>query len=279
MTAALTLSSPVAVVMKAMLMEWEICNEIGCVVDTVQTAQLRLLSPMLLSGNQLHKLYSELTKCAEALQANLLLENPSDLLQIKVSFIYDSEESNDVTLILHVPMAQKCAILHLFRFLPFPLPFFDMHFLVPCPHHNLFAISSNEPRLSIDLTEADLEGCSEVSNVHLCEQLGILWTGHEGSCLGSLYAQQLKNTMARCQMDIVPISEQVLQLTDNWFLIYSPSLPKSTVWILPLLSIISKLEWTNFRSLLLVNFDLINTLSLPICHSKSKIKLNRFNGI
>ena len=27
--------------------------------------------------------------------------------------------------------------------------------------------------------------------------------------------------MARCQMDVVPISEQVLQLTDNWFLIYS----------------------------------------------------------
>ena len=27
--------------------------------------------------------------------------------------------------------------------------------------------------------------------------------------------------MACCQMDIVPISEQVLQLTNNWFLIYS----------------------------------------------------------
>ena len=129
---------------------------------------------MLLSGNQLRKLYSELTKCAEALQANLLLENPSNLFQIEVLYIYDSEESNDVTLILHIPMAQKRAILRLFRFLPFPLPCLDRYFLVPRPHHNLFAISSNEPRLSVDLTEADLEGCYKVSNVHLCEQLGVL---------------------------------------------------------------------------------------------------------
>ena len=131
MTAELTLSSPVVIVMKATLMERDICDEIDRVVDAVQTAQLRRLSPMLLSGSQLRKLYSELTKRAETLQANLLLENPSDLFQIEVSYIYDGEESNDVTLILHVPMAQKCAILHLFCFLPFPLPFSDTHFLVP----------------------------------------------------------------------------------------------------------------------------------------------------
>ena len=131
MTAALTLSSPVAVIMKATLMEREICDEIERVVDAVQTAQLRRLSPMLLSGPQLHKLYSKLTKRAETLQANLLLENPSNLFQIEVSYIYDREESNDATLILHVSMAQKRAILHLFRFLPFPLPFSDTHFLVP----------------------------------------------------------------------------------------------------------------------------------------------------
>ena len=140
-------------------MEREICDKIDRVVHAVQTAQLRRLSPMLLSGSQLRKLYSELTKQADTLQANLLLENPSNLFQIEVSYIYDGEETNDVTLILHVPMAQKRAIFRLFRFLPFPLPFSDTHFLFPRTHHNLFAISSNEPRLSIDLTEDDLEGC------------------------------------------------------------------------------------------------------------------------
>ena len=45
MTAALTISSPVAVIMKAQLMEREICDEIDRIVDAVQTAQLRCLSP------------------------------------------------------------------------------------------------------------------------------------------------------------------------------------------------------------------------------------------
>ena len=45
MTAALTISSPVAIIMKAQLMEWEICDEIDRIVDAVQTAQLRCLSP------------------------------------------------------------------------------------------------------------------------------------------------------------------------------------------------------------------------------------------
>ena len=41
MTTVLTLSSPVAIIMKATLMEWEICDEIDRVVVAVQTAQLR----------------------------------------------------------------------------------------------------------------------------------------------------------------------------------------------------------------------------------------------
>ena len=41
MTATLKISSLVAVVMKAQLMEQEICDEIDRVVDAVQTAQLR----------------------------------------------------------------------------------------------------------------------------------------------------------------------------------------------------------------------------------------------
>ena len=48
MTAALTISSPVTVGMKAQLMEREMCDEIDRVVDAIQTAQLRHLSPMLL---------------------------------------------------------------------------------------------------------------------------------------------------------------------------------------------------------------------------------------
>ena len=36
-----------------------------------------------------------------------------------------------------------------------------------------------------------------------------------------MYAQKFRQSMELCQMDLVPLFENVLQLADNWFLIYS----------------------------------------------------------
>ena len=81
------------------------------------------------------------------------------------------------------------------KFLPFLLSFLDSHFLLPCPVNNLLTISSSEPQLSLDLTEAFLEGCYLLGNVHLCEQFGVLCKGLSNTCLGSLYAQKFKQSM------------------------------------------------------------------------------------
>ena len=62
------------------------------------------------------------------------------------------------------------------------------------------------------------------------------------------------------------------------FILPSPSPHKLTVWTSLLPNITWKLVWTNSRFPLLVNFDLINTLSSPIRLSKLKTKLNRSNG-
>ena len=78
-----------------------------------------------------------------------------------------------------------------------------------------------EPRLSLDLTEANLEGCYRLGNIHLCERLGVLKSKTNLSCLGAMYAQKFRQSMELCQMDLIPLSENVLQLADNWFLIYS----------------------------------------------------------
>ena len=107
------------------------------------------------------------------------------------------------------------------KFLPFLLSFLDSHFLLPCPVNNLLTISSSEPQLSLDLTEAFLEGCYLLGNVHLCEQFGVLCKGLSYTCLGSLYAQKFKQSMSLCIMDVVPVSKWILQLRNNWFLIYS----------------------------------------------------------
>ena len=113
----------------------------------------------------------------------LLIEQPSDLFQIEVSYFFDGE---DISLLLHVPMAAPNSLLRLQRFLPFPLSFTNTHFLLPRPPKNLFAISSGEPRLSLELNEADLEGCYRLNSLHVCERLGVLSKKTDRSCLEAL---------------------------------------------------------------------------------------------
>ena len=200
--------------------ENEITDELDRITAAVQQAQLRRLSPLLLSAEQLSKLMEELKLRSAASRSDLLIEQISDLFQIEVSYLFDGE---DITLLLHVPTVRKEARLRLMKFLPFPLSFSDSHFLLPRPANNLLAISSSEPRLSLDLTEADLEGCYRIGNVHLCERLGVLRNGLSNTCLGALYAQKFEQSMSACTMDVVPVSERILQLRDNWFLIYATS--------------------------------------------------------
>jgi len=42
------------------------------------------------------------------------------------------------------------------------------------------------------------------------------------TCLGSLYIQDFNGAMTLCEMRIVEHTETVLQMQDNWYLVYSP---------------------------------------------------------
>ena len=192
--------------------------EVDRIFDAVQAAQHRRLSITLLSGDELHNLFDTIKMQTANLQAELLLTEPSDLFQTELSYAFDGSE---IVLVLHVPVAAKRSTLRLFRFLPFPLDFSKTHFLLPQPEARLLAISSDEPRLSVELQESDLSSCYKLGRNYMCERMGILSNTYENSCLGSLYAQRFKEAMNYCEMQVAPLHERVIQLSDNWFLIYS----------------------------------------------------------
>ena len=198
----------------------EIEDLLRTAADTIEIAQLHRLSISLFSGTQLADLFGQIKTRALELGAELLLDRPADLFQIETSYAYDG---TDMTLVVHVPIASKSSILRLFKYHPFPLPFSDTHFLLPRQHHSLFAISSDEPRLSLDLDDSDLQGCYRMNGLYLCERLGVLNSRLQDSCLGALYTQRFKDAMSLCEMEVTPRSEQVLQMQDNWFLIYTPT--------------------------------------------------------
>ena len=185
----------------------------------LQAAHLRRLSVDLLDGKQLRHIFDTTARKAQALQYQLMIHHPSDLFQIETSYLHDGR---DVKLLLHVPMAPAESVLRLFQLLPFPLPFTDSHFLMPDPANQILALSSGVDRLSVELSVANLLSCHRINSAYLCERHGVLRRQLNTTCLGSLYIQDFDGAMTLCEMRIVEHTETVLQMQDNWYLVYSP---------------------------------------------------------
>jgi hypothetical protein len=188
-------------------------------VQGLQAAHLRRLSVDLLDSKQLHHIFDTAAKQANAHNYQLMLEHPSDLFQIETSYIHNGQ---DVHLILHVPMAPPDSILRLFQLHPFPLPFKDSHFIMPDPANQIFAISSGIDRFSIKMSVANLMSCHRINSAYLCERQCVMRRELNSTCLGSLYMQDFVGATNLCEMRIVEQVETMLQLQDNWHLVYSP---------------------------------------------------------
>jgi len=93
---------------------------------------------------------------------------------------------------------------------------------MPDPTNQLLALSSGFDRLSMEMSAVNLMGCHHISSVYVCEQHGVLKRELNSTCLGSLYVQDFQGATSLFEMEIVPQVETVLQLQDNWYLVYSP---------------------------------------------------------
>ena len=188
-------------------------------IRALQAAHHRRLSIDLLDSDTLKKLFDAATRKARSHHHQLLIRQPSDLLQIETSYVHDGYEVN---LILHIPMSPTDSLMRLFQLRPFPLPFSDTHMLMPNPDLQILAISANADRLSVELSAVHLLGCHRVNQVYMCERSGVLKRYLNDTCLGALYMQDLEGATDLCEMNLVPIAETVLQLQGNWYLIHSP---------------------------------------------------------
>ncbi len=131
-------------------------------------------------------------------------------------------DGRNVKLLLHIAMALPESVLRLFQLLPFPLPFTDSHFLMPDPTNQILAISSGVDRLSMEMSVANLLNCHQINSAYQCERHSVLRRQINTTCLGSLYIQDFTGATTLCEMQIVEHTETVLQMQDNWYLVYSP---------------------------------------------------------
>jgi hypothetical protein len=188
-------------------------------IRALQAAHHRRLSIDLLNSDTLRKLFDAASRKARLHHHQLLIRQPSNLLQIETSYVHHGYEVN---LILHIPMAPADLLMRLFQLHPFPLPFSETHMLMPNPDFQILAISANADRLSIEMSAVHLLGCHRVNQVYMCERSGVLKRNLNDTCLGALYMQDLEGATSLCEMNLMPIAETVLQLQGNWYLVHSP---------------------------------------------------------
>jgi Baculovirus F protein len=218
--------SPTLLGLHCQTIEHEIFRQAQKVTHAVQAAQYHRLSVDLLSAEQLKKLFKKLASMAKKLNNRLLIEKPSDLFQLEVSYISDGQ---DIHLLIHVPTVPKEGLLDLFQLHPFPLPLNKNHSLIPVVENNVLALTTDYRKYHTQLSTTTLMGCQKVSQVYICERHGVLIKDLNQTCVGALYLQDYEAAQHLCQIAVTPTKEIVFQLLGNWFLIFSPSIFTSDV--------------------------------------------------
>ena len=193
--------------------------EVSQVFRVLQTAQWRRLSMDFLSEEQSNELYDTLEATALESGSTLLIQKPSDIFQLELSYFYNGDI---ITLLLHVPMVPKGSLLRLVKLHPFPLPVAGNYSIVPDVDSEILALSVTEVRMSAQFPATNLMGCNQINHIYLCENQGVLNKKLSQSCLGALYNQDFVTARTLCPMKIIYAEEVIYRLQDNVHLVYTP---------------------------------------------------------
>ena len=186
---------------------------------TFQMAQSHRLSVDFNSADELQNIYNKLSAIAIKDKLTLLTEKPLDLFQIETSYFSDGSLLH---LLLHVPAVSEGSLLNLLRMYPLPVPISPTTAIYPIIDDNVLGLSPGREQLVVHLSTTDLMDCKLLNKIYLCERHAVLHRQINDSCIGALYLQDFKSASALCPITAAPVTEIVRQLSDNWFIIFSP---------------------------------------------------------
>ncbi len=233
--------------------QWE--ARVAKIVNALQQAHNGRLAIDFLTPTQLQLLHQSSLELAAENNVQLLPQQPSDYLQLEVSYARSGQE---VLLIVHIPCVAANNLLSVYKFVPFPFPLPKSAFQTQLSlRHSLFPtssdtnedllpeldpsrakFSSSSQALYLDMdanmiainkdhqykivTDADLAGCLQRNHVFLCEQNNVLRTDLRDTCLGSLYFRSAEGVRSHCRFERRRLTEEVYQTGPSSFLVFSP---------------------------------------------------------
>jgi len=205
----------------------QINNIFNRITDTVTSAQYQRLSPNLLSGEELKRLFEMLRSHAEKHDCNLYVYQPSDLYQVEVSHLYNPEKKI-FNIFLHVPMVKQKSLLVLKEYVPFPLlqSFETNATILPEVGDTKYLAIMNDGVTDLAIrnryrtfTEAELSVCSTLGDLFLCPGRNTLRKDLGETCIGSLIQREPSQIVKNCNMKISRKREFVARVDHNKWLV------------------------------------------------------------
>ena len=240
------------------LTQWE--RRTDLLISTIQQLQNHRMAVGYLSVTQMELLHERVTELAKEQGLNPLTTKLSDYFQIDASYFRNGK---DVVMILHVPCTDPNNLLDLYRFISFPIPSpsptlisdrtlresllppfrnnpdgsihsatlpkgtFLPNALYIQPESDMIAISQRQHYRII--SPSDLLHCDKNSDLYLCDEMNALRLDLNQTCLGALFFRSSSGMAEHCSFTHRPAKEEVVQLANNQFLVYSPTLRKAQV--------------------------------------------------
>jgi hypothetical protein len=132
------------------------------VLYTIQQIQVKSLSPNVLRGSTIIKLFQRLQQTASKGNMELLISALSDLFQIIVSCFYKSA-SRELNIFLHIPMVKQLELLKFFQFFKFLLTQNHVHNMTMMPIVEQDLLANGQDHLLDLLSQSDLNSCTKYS--------------------------------------------------------------------------------------------------------------------
>ena len=222
------------IITQVMLLNEEVHLMNRRIKSTIMAAQYRRLSPEMISGKELEKLFIVLHDISVQQNARMLIGQPSDIYSLQATYGFD-DEKGIFAVYVHVPFVESDQELKLLKFVPFPLGISkelnatvmpkvgDQVYLalIPTPEPAKDA-NGPMPHYYRTMSESDLLSCEKLGKVHLCGGRNTLRTDIESSCIGSLWLQEHSHIEKNCDLEFSESREFVAKMSARQWMVYSP---------------------------------------------------------
>jgi len=222
-------------------------------VQTVQQLQNHRLAVGTFSAHQLELLHEQVNELAREGNYQPLTKKSSDYYQIDISYFCNGK---DPMMILHVPCLDPINLRTLYRNLPFPIPAgLNGHYstrtlrdtLVPCiplddegqpifkgpkldwayknlyPQLETYLIAVSDRQQNRLISDTDLLTCDKNGQTYICDEMNLLRTNQNQTCLGALFFQSQGGVFSNCSFKQKHANSEVFQLSPDQYLVYSPN--------------------------------------------------------